>query len=87
MDRWRLDPKRIEVGADPLACAGFGRQIHFPGEITSERSQKFHRTIARDIRGASLGNSSEAGKEPHIGFHPRGSAGTSDLHDNFRAVE
>src|SRR3546814_2571997 len=87
MNCWSLDPKRIKIATDTLACTSFCCQIHFPGKISAKGSQELYGAIAGDFRGSILGNGGEARQEPHIGLHSRSSARTPHLYDNVGAVE
>ena len=87
MNCWSLDPKRVKIATDTLACTSFGCQIHFPGKISAKGSQELYGAIAGDFRGSILGNGGEARQQPHIGLHSRSSARTPHLYDNAGAVE
>src|SRR3546814_244075 len=65
MNCWSLDPKRIKIATDTLACTSFCCQIHFPGKISAKGSQELYGAIAGDFRGSILGNGGEARQEPH----------------------
>src|SRR3546814_7884449 len=51
MNCWSLDPKRIKIATDTLACTSFCCQIHFPGKISAKGSQELYGAIAGDFRG------------------------------------